>query len=94
LGALVYWFRKSRDAWKRKYRDLKAEVHRMKVRVADLIKSRDRWRERAEVSEAKVAELQSELERLQAYVSEPPNDQIKTQPTIGGRRAPKRLGRA
>lgn len=91
LGALVYWFKKSRDAWKQKYMDLKAEVHRMKVRIRDVAKSRDRWREQAEVSETRVAQLQAELERLQAYVSEPPQDPIKTRPTPRRPRAANRL---
>jgi hypothetical protein len=90
-SALVYWLKKSRDAWKAKYVKLKAEVHRMKVRVADVLNSRQRWRERAEVSEAKVAEMEAELKRLQAYISEPPNDQIKTQPRSRRPPAPKRL---
>jgi len=83
LGALVYWFKKSRDGWKRKYMEVKVEMHRMKVRVADVLKSRDRWRERAEVSETKVAQMQAEIERLQAYLSEPAEEPIKTQPGIG-----------
>ena len=92
--ALAYWLEKSRDAWKQKYMNLKAEVHRMNVRVADVLKSRERWKQRAEDSEAQIAQLQAELERLQACLSEPPDDPIKTQ-SVGCRPpAPKRLAHA
>jgi len=82
LGALVYWFKKSRESWKQKYMDLKVELHRTKVRVADVLRSRDRWRARAEISEAKVAEMHVELERLRTYLSEPAEEPIKTQAAI------------
>jgi hypothetical protein len=40
-GALAWCFRKSRDFWNAKYRDLKASFKRLTNRVADLTKSRD-----------------------------------------------------
>lgn len=92
--ALARWLEKSRDAWKRKYMDLKAEVHRMNVRVADVLKSRERWKQRAEDSEAQIAQLQAELERLQAWLSEPPDAPIKTQPASSQPGAPKHLAHA
>ena len=79
LVPLVYWFKKSRDSWKRKFTDSRVELHRTKVRVADVLRSRDRWRECAEISEAKVAEMHAELERLQTYLSEPAEEPIKIQ---------------
>ena len=47
-GALNWFFRKSRDGWKRKYQDLKATVKGFKNRIADLMKSREQWRRKAE----------------------------------------------
>lgn len=67
--ALAGFFKKSRDAWKRKYMQLKAELKRAKVRVRDVLKSREKWRARAEEAEAKLSELQAEVERLQAAVN-------------------------
>ena len=40
-GALVWFFRKRRDGWKRKYRDLKATVKAFQNRIADLTTSRE-----------------------------------------------------
>ena len=39
-GALIWFFRKSRDRWKQKYQVLKATVKKHKNRVADANKSR------------------------------------------------------
>ena len=47
-GALSRFFRMSRDGWKSKYKDLKATVRGDKNRIADLTRSRERWRIRAE----------------------------------------------
>ncbi len=47
-GALSRFFRMSRDGWKSKYKDLKATVKGDKNRIADLTKSREQWRIRAE----------------------------------------------
>ena len=38
-GALIWFFRKSRDLWKSKYQTLKASVKQDKNRLADLTKS-------------------------------------------------------
>jgi predicted nuclease with TOPRIM domain len=89
LRVVARFLERSRDLWKRKYMELKAELHRLKVRVQDMDKSRRQWRERAETSEAKVAELHAELQRLQAWLSEPPDAEVKTQTTVARRRAPR-----
>ena len=47
-GALSRFFRMSRDGWKSKYKDLKATVRGDKNRIADLTRSREQWRIRAE----------------------------------------------
>ena len=67
---LVDWFRRSRDNWKCKYMDLKAELKKFKVRVSDIQKSRQRWRERAESSERELDVLRAEFEELRSQVSE------------------------
>jgi len=45
VRVLASFFRKSRDQWKRKYVDAKTELKRFKVRVSDVSKSRDAWKE-------------------------------------------------
>jgi chromosome segregation ATPase len=68
-GALIWFFRKSRDGWKRKYRDLKAAVKGLKNRVADLTKSREQWRARAEQAGERLAALEAENAELRARVA-------------------------
>jgi hypothetical protein len=47
---LAWSFRKSRDAWKAKYRDLKREQKRLQNQLRDVRVSRDAWRRRAEAA--------------------------------------------
>ena len=51
-GALIWFFRKSRDGWKRKYQDLKVTVKADRNRRIDLTKSRDRSQQKDEQAEA------------------------------------------
>jgi hypothetical protein len=44
----VWFLRRSRDNWKKKYMALKAEAKRLQNRVNDVTKSRERWRALAE----------------------------------------------
>ena len=44
---LARWLVLSRDALRAKYQALKAEMKRLKVRVRDVTKSRDNWKQRA-----------------------------------------------
>jgi hypothetical protein len=45
---LAWCFRKSRDSWKKKYRDLKREQKRLQNQLRDVRKSREHWRQVAE----------------------------------------------
>jgi hypothetical protein len=65
-GALVWFFRKSRDQWKAKCRDAKGALKREKNRVADLSRSRDHWRAEAEHAGRRAAELQAAVADLQS----------------------------
>jgi chromosome segregation ATPase len=69
-GALAWFFRKSRDGWKRKYRDLKGTVKGLKVRIADLTRSREQWRAKAERAGERLAALESEIAELRAGLAE------------------------
>jgi chromosome segregation ATPase len=68
-GALIWFFRKSRDRWKRKYRQLKATLKRYKNRVADVTKSREKWRLKAETANDRVALLETENMELRTQIS-------------------------
>jgi len=65
-GALSRFFRMSRDGWKSKYKDLKAAVKGYKNRIADLTKSREQWRIRAERAGEQITTLEAEIAELRA----------------------------
>jgi chromosome segregation ATPase len=67
-GALSRFFRMSRDGWKSKYQDLKATVKGYKNRIADLTKSREQWRVKAEQAGERLFALEAEVARLRAEV--------------------------
>jgi hypothetical protein len=68
-GALAWCFRKSRDLWKAKYQALKVSFKRLTNRVADVTKSRDRWRLEAERAHGQLAALEAQVVGLQAEVA-------------------------
>ena len=68
-GALIWFFRKSRDGWKRKYQDLKAAEKGYKNRITDLTKSRERWRTEAEQVGERLAATEAELAALRAQIA-------------------------
>jgi hypothetical protein len=60
------WFLgRSRDRWKQKYTDLKAEAGRLQRRVADVAVSREKWRDEAEELRRRVQELEVQTAALQ-----------------------------
>jgi hypothetical protein len=68
-GALVWFFRKSRDGWKHKYQELKSTVKGYKNRIADLTKSRELWRLKAEQAGEQLVTLQAEIVALRAQIT-------------------------
>jgi chromosome segregation ATPase len=68
-GALIWFFRKSRDLWKNKYQELKVSFKLLKNRVADLTKSREFWKEKAKQAQGQVAALETQIVSLQAEVA-------------------------
>ncbi len=55
------WFlQRSRDNWKRKYKQLKTEAKRLRNRVNDVTGSREKWREQARELEAENAALREQ----------------------------------
>jgi len=61
---LARWLLESRDTLREKYQGLKVELKRLKVRVSDVTKSRDNWRQQAETSDEQRRAMQAEVERL------------------------------
>jgi hypothetical protein len=60
------WFLgRSRDRWKQKYMDLRAEAGRLQRRVADVAKSREKWRHDTEELRRRVQELEAQTVALQ-----------------------------
>jgi septal ring factor EnvC (AmiA/AmiB activator) len=68
-GALIWFFRKSRDRWKKKHQELRATVKGLKNQIAAVTKSREQWRLKAEHSSERASELEAELAALQAQVA-------------------------
>src|SRR5262249_25148659 len=54
-GALVWFFKKSRNNWKEKYRALKASVKGLKNQLAAVTRSRAEWRAEAEAAGRRAA---------------------------------------
>jgi hypothetical protein len=60
------WFLgRSRKRWKQKYKELKVQAKVLKNRVADVTKSREKWREEAEQMSRRVQELEAQNAALQ-----------------------------
>jgi len=76
-GALNWFFRKSRDGWKRKYQDLKATVKGYKNRIADLTRSREQWRHKAEQAAARLGALEAEIAELRQIPKGPSENKKK-----------------
>ena len=67
---LARWLLESRDTLRAKYQGLKVQLNRLKVRISDLAKSRDNWRQRAEAGDQQVRAMKAEVERIAALLEE------------------------
>jgi len=68
-GALIWFFRKSRDSWKNKHQDLKATVKGFKNQIAAVTKSREQWRLKAEQACERISALEAEIAGLRAQAA-------------------------
>lgn len=66
---MAWAFRKSRDRWKAKYQELRAELKRHTNRVADLTKSREHWRSQADAAGAELETRDAEIAALRAQIA-------------------------
>jgi len=57
---LVRFFEKSRDNWKRKYKEAKKTIRYLKDRMRSLEKSRDYWKEQAREANEKLKIYEAE----------------------------------
>jgi hypothetical protein len=62
--AQVWFLLRSRNTWKQNYMELKREAKRLRNRVADTSKSREKWRQEAEQLRERVRELEAEAEQF------------------------------
>jgi hypothetical protein len=69
-GALAWSFRKSRDRWKAKCKQLKADIKRHTNRVADVTKSREHWRAHAEAAQEQLRVREAEVAALRQQIAE------------------------
>jgi chromosome segregation ATPase len=60
VSKLMRFFEVSRDQWKKKHHELKAELKLAHNQVRAVEKSREMWRERAEESAQRVRQLEAE----------------------------------
>ena len=67
---LARWLLISRDQVKAKYQAAKVELNRLNVRVADVSKSRDNWKAKAEFSQQELVAMKAEVERLTALIDQ------------------------
>jgi len=64
VAKLLKFFQKSRNGWKAKCQQAKAERKHWATQARAVAQSRDVWRRRAEFAERERCELQQELEAL------------------------------
>jgi chromosome segregation ATPase len=65
------WFlHRSRERWKRKYKQLKTEARRLQNRVSDVSKSRQQWREETKQLNQRVRELEATNAALQQQMAD------------------------
>lgn len=80
------WFLgRSRNRWKQKYKDLKVEAKRLQNRVADVTKSREKWRNETQELRRRIQELESQNAALQEQPAASKKDGPDTGPRPGPR---------
>jgi hypothetical protein len=68
-GALIWFYRKGRDRWKRKHQDLNSTVKGFRNQIAAVTKSREQWRLKAERSSERVSASEAEIRELRAQAA-------------------------
>src|SRR5262245_60929278 len=68
-GALIWFFRKSRERSKHNHQDPKDTVKGFKNQIAAVTKSREQWRQKAEEASERISALETQLTELRASES-------------------------
>jgi septal ring factor EnvC (AmiA/AmiB activator) len=68
-SALKWCFERSRDCWKNKYKELQATVKGYKNNIADLSKSREQWRLKAELAREQLSAVEADNDGLRAQIA-------------------------
>jgi len=71
LSALVWFFRKSRNGWKQKYRTVLQTLRSCRSELRDVRRSREKWRSQAEALRAENHTLRDQLDRERSPRSAP-----------------------
>ena len=74
----VWFLRRSRDNWKKKYMKLKTDAKRLQNRVSDVSKSREKWRGGSKELEQRVRELEALNGALQEQLEALKKDGLHT----------------
>jgi len=78
------WFlSRSRKRWKQKHQDLKVEAKRLQNRVADVTKSREKWRQEARQLSQRVRELEAQNAALREQAAALKKYGPRTGPGLG-----------
>jgi chromosome segregation ATPase len=73
VRVLAQFFKKSRDQWKRKYMNLKAQIKGFKNQIYQLKKAKESWKQQALARAEQIESLQDEVEQLKAQLQESPS---------------------
>jgi chromosome segregation ATPase len=65
----VWFLRRSRDNWKKKYGKLKADSKLLKNRATDVTKSREKWRQESNEQKERICQLEAENAALQEQLA-------------------------
>ena len=74
----VWFLRRSRDNWKKKYMKLKTDAKRLQNRVSDVSKSREKWHDKSKELEKRVRELEALNGSLQEQLEALKKDGLHT----------------
>jgi chromosome segregation ATPase len=87
VRVLAQFFKNSRDRWKQKYMNVKAQIKRFKNHIYQLKKAKESWKQQALARAEQIEALQDEVEQLKAQLHESPSaSELKSSlpPTLEG----------
>jgi predicted nucleic acid-binding Zn-ribbon protein len=76
-GALVWFFKKSRNRWKQKYQALRTTIKPLQNQLAAVTRSRQQWRTKAELASRRITALEAELSEARGRAAAGPQKRTK-----------------